>query len=416
MTGGRARTVALVDPLWIGHHPMYFNQFTASFLRCGVRVVGLCPDPEAARENLAKSADCGNPAEVTRFAKLPTGKRSFFNGRFEGDPVRTLDRWRKAADTLSRTEETCGWRADLVFFPYLDSYLRFLPVPLVPDVILNRPWSGLYLRNHHHGENASVAKSLRLLAKGDAILRSRCCLGVGVLDERFIPAMESLTGKMVTAFPDVTQGGLPCEPFPLALEIRRKAGGRTIIGMIGLERRKGFLTFLRAAELARRSGLACYFVAAGVFLPDGYSAPERAEIMDFARAVAGGEIDNLHFDPQGGRIRDEADFNSLFSSFDIAWAAFEGFQGSSGTLSKAALFEIPCIGTAGECIGMRIERYRMGVTVPEASPNHALTAILGLLEMPAGAGGDSGPDYAAYREDHSVARLDRILMDLLERL
>ena len=42
------KTVALVDPLWVGHHPMYFSQFTAAFLRrhpeiprikCGHRTV-----------------------------------------------------------------------------------------------------------------------------------------------------------------------------------------------------------------------------------------------------------------------------------------------------------------------------------------------------------------------------------------
>ena len=35
------KTVALVDPLWVGHHPMYFSQFTASFLRLGAFVIGI---------------------------------------------------------------------------------------------------------------------------------------------------------------------------------------------------------------------------------------------------------------------------------------------------------------------------------------------------------------------------------------
>ena len=47
--------------------------------------------------------------------------------------------------------------------------------------------------------------------------------------------------------------------------------------------------------------------------------------------IASGEIDNIHFNPDAGRIPDEADFNDLFRTFDVAWAAYEGFQGSSGT-------------------------------------------------------------------------------------
>ena len=219
MTLEKGKTVALVDPLWIGHHPMYFSQFTASFLRNGARVIAICPEPQAALRDLLQTVDA-ETAESLRtrvhFHQLPVGKRSFFNGRFEGDPARTFSRWKTAADTLADAEAASGMTADLVYFPYLDSYLRFLPFAAIPKFLLKRPWSGLYLRNHHHGETPSLKKSLRLLAKGDAILRSDLCRGIGVLDERFIPAMKKLCGIQITAYPDVTQAGLPAEPFPLA--------------------------------------------------------------------------------------------------------------------------------------------------------------------------------------------------------
>jgi hypothetical protein len=317
---------------------------------------------------------------------------------------------------LSTAESASGWRADLAYFPYLDSYLRFLPFPAVPDSILQRPWSGLYLRNHHHGESDSPVKPLRLLAKGDALLRSRYCRGIGVLDERFIPAMEKHTRKPVVAYPDVTQGGLSAEPFPLADDVRRMAGGRKIIGMIGLERRKGFLTMLRCALRAHQRDLPYYFVCAGAVFLGEYTPEERGEIDTALRGIASGEMTNLYFDPQAGRIRDEGDYNRLFSSFDIAWAAYEGFQGSSGTLSKAALFEIPCLATAGECIGHRVEKYHLGVTIPEADPGHALAAIHHLADGTDADGRPLAPRFADYREDHSQARLDRILSDLLDNL
>lgn len=414
MTTPHGKTVALIDPLWIGHHPMYFSQFSASFLRLGARVIGLCPQPEAARNDLARSIDPQMAAGRVHFAELPAGKRSFLNGRFEGDPIRTFARWKRAAEALTAAEADTGLHADLVYFPYLDSYLRFLPFAAVPDILLGRPWSGLYLRNHHHGETDSLGKSLRLLAKGDALLRSDLCRSVGALDERFIAAMEKHSGKSATAFPDVTQGGLPDTPFPLSLEIQRKAAGRKIIGLIGLERRKGFLTLLRSAALARRENLPCYFVCAGAIHLGEYRPAERAEIDATLRGIASGEIQNLHFDPAAGRIPNETDYNSLFSCFDIAWAAYEGFYGSSGTLSKAALFEIPCIATAGECVGLRVETYPLGLTIPEATPEHALDAIRHLI---AGTDRDGQPldlHFAEYRLDHSPERLDRILGELLD--
>ena len=419
MTDKRVKTVALIDPLWVGHHPMYFSQFTASFLRCGARVIGLCPEPEAAMRDLQQSIGKDSAeqlADRVSYAKLTNGKRSFFNGRFEGDPARTFARWKNAADILAETEAATGSRADLVYFPYLDSYLRFLPFPLIPDTWLKRPWSGLYLRNHHHGEADSIRKSLRMLAKGDALLRSSHCQGIGVLDERFISGLEKLTGKTVTAFPDVTQDDLPAEPFPLATEIKRKAAGRKIIGIIGLERRKGFLTLIRTAALSRAAGLPYYFVCAGTVALSEYSEQERAEIDATLRGIASGEIENLHFDPTAGRIPDEADFNSLFSVFDIAWAAYEDFHGSSGTLGKAAAFEIPCLATAGECIGQRVETYRMGLTIPQATPDQALAAIPLLASLTGRDGNPLSPDFASYREHHSQARLDELLASLLAKV
>lgn len=419
MMSSGGKTVALIDPLWIGHHPMYFSQFTASFLRVGAKVVGLCPDPEAAMRDLLASLD-GKDTESIRnrvyFHKLPRGSRSFFKGRFEGDPVRTFCRWKRAADALADAEAACGVTCDLVYFPYLDSYLRFLPFSIIPGLLMGRPWSGLYLRNHHHGQPPSLANSLRRLAKGDALIRSKLCRGIGVLDERFVSALERYTGKSIVPYPDVTQDGLPDEPFPLSLEIKRKARGRTIVGIIGLEKRKGLLTLLRTAEFAHYQNLPLYFVCAGIISLSQYSDQEQQWLRTLAQGVANGEIDNLHFDPGSGRIPSEADYNSLFRTFNIAWAAYENFQGSSGTLSKAALFEIPCIATAGECIGQRVEKYRMGLTIPDASAEHALDAINYIAAGSDHEGCPLVPQFGDYRNDHSLARLDRILGRLLDEI
>ena len=111
---------------------------------------------------------------------------------------------------------------------------------------------------------------------------------------------------------------------------------------------------------------------------------------------------------QATRIPSEADYNSLFHTFDIAWAAYENFQGSSGTLGKAAAFGIPCLASSGECIGHRVEGYRLGLTIPEGNADAALAA-LGKIA----AGEPRVREFARYREDHSQAALDSILCALL---
>jgi len=409
-------TVALIDPLWYGHHPMYFSQFTASFLKAGARVIGLCPEPDAATSEAIATANFrGIPDAAERISmhRLPAGNRSWFGGRFEGDPWRTFQRWKRAALTLEKAEETTGWTADLIYFPYLDSYLRFLPVAHVPAATFGRPWAGLYLRNHHHAESPSIKRALRFLAKGDALMRSDLCHGIGVLDERFNESLHSYTAKTITSFPDATNTDITPEPTELAKTILQEARGRKIIGLIGLERRKGLLTLLKVSQEANRRNLPWFFVCAGVFGRELFIAEEQSFIDGLLTEVSAGRMDNLHFDPAAKRIGTDAEFNSLFSTFDIAWTAYEGFHGSSGALTKAAEFGMLSLATAGECIGGRVERHRIGLTIPEADSGKALEAIRRMLDGVDWTDRPLAPDYETYRSEHGLARLDSILAGLV---
>jgi len=412
------KTVALVNSLWYGHHPVFFGYFTASFLRAGARVICLCSDPEAARKEIAAAVgDIPDWEQRVSLGKLATGGRSWFNGRFEGDPYHTFQRWKLAGNALLESESESGWKADLVYFPYIDSYLRFLPIPAIPSITIGRPWSGLYLRNHHHrSKDAPASSALHMWGKGDRLIRSSLCHEVGVIDERFVDGMEDYLGKRVIHYPDITSTNLPEDGFELTRIIQTKAAGRKIIGLIGLETRKGTLTMLRVAKEVHDRGMPWYFAFAGIFDRGAYSSADLAFIEDILKRIESGELDNIHFDPEAERIPTEADFNSLFSSFDVAWAAFEGFHGSSGTLSKAAAFHIPCVATAGECIGHRLENFRTGLTIPEGDSDKAFKAIEHLLAGTNWQDNSLDPDYNAFNEAHSVERFDRITSDLLATL
>jgi len=401
-------TVAIVDPLWIGHHPMYFGEFGASFLRQGARVVGFCPDPEAGKAEIRQAS--GDPdAEVSCF-KLQTGDRSFLNGRFEGDPWHTLRRWQFAASAIHDAELDLRVRFDLIYFPYLDSYLRFLPFPGVPEATIGRPWAGLYLRNHHHRHESSLLQQARMLAKGDRLIRSKSCAGVGVLDERYAPKLQKTVDHPVAAFPDVTLTDLPDTPSALAREIRDKAGDRKIIGLIGLEKRKGAMTMLELARRAQDLPDPWYFVFAGTFNGDEFTPAEQDAFLQLHKDIESGVIDHVHFDPAAPRIPSEPEFNSLFASFDLAWAAYLDFPGSSGTLSKAAAFELPVIATDGECIGERVRYHRLGRTISQGNVAEAEKAVRETFKH-AGT-----PDYTGYRHAHSRDRLDACLTEILNRL
>ncbi|HVJ44781.1 MAG TPA: hypothetical protein VM511_00235, partial [Luteolibacter sp.] len=119
MKGNGEKLVAVIDPIWVGHHPMYFAQFAAAFLRQGARVIAACPDPDDARRELVELVGGEEVSGKVIFRRLETAQRSFFNGRFEGDPLRTAMRWKQAADAIDEGEDEAGKAADLVYFPYL---------------------------------------------------------------------------------------------------------------------------------------------------------------------------------------------------------------------------------------------------------------------------------------------------------
>jgi hypothetical protein len=405
--------VAIVDPLWIGHHPMYFAQFSASFMRNGARVIGICPSPGEARRDVSGIVEGSLDSIISHHLLVPGG-RSMFNGRFEGDPVRTFQRWKRAGEAITKAEINTGWHVDLVFFPYLDSYLRFLPIPMIPSITIGKPWSGLYLRNHHHGEDESLRKNLRMLAKGDVLMSSALCREIGVLDERFNLQLGSVTRKPVVSYPDFTHTKLPDKPSELSFRIHDLAKGRKIIGLIGLEPRKGVICMMKSALTAASQDLPYFFVFAGKFAMDLYSPEERKFILGLVERISDGTLTNVFFELDSERIASEADFNSLFSVFDVAWAAYENFQGSSGTLGKAAAFEIPVVASTGECIAQRVERYRTGLAIPPGDTAMALSAIPHLLQRTDWENRPLEPRYEAYRNDHSIQRLDAILLHLLQ--
>jgi hypothetical protein len=405
------KTVVLADSRWVGHHPTYFIEFTASLLRLGHRVIALCPEPEeygvAAKEVCARLGL--EPGDVLRVGKLHEPRLTGILPGQEHDPVSAVMRWRCLRRGINEVQERSGWRAEFVFLAWLDSYLRFQPSKSLPGVVLGLPWSGLYFRNHHFAEKQGL---LYAAAKGDRSLRSPLCASVGVLDERFNGRMTEVTDTKVVVFPDITNEEDALETSAFTQEILRKAKGRKIIGMVSLERRKGFLTMLRIAEaVAGREDW--YFVAAGSYCPETCSEEEQRYVEGLAGRVARGALDNLHLELPGGRINDGAEFNSLLKSFDVIYSAYEGFEGSSNALTKGAVFERPLIATRGECVGARVEAFELGLTICEGNRAQGEQAIRRVL---AGIGWADEPlalRFGDYHRQHDRNRLDEVFAEIV---
>ena len=74
-------------------------------------------------------------------------------------------------------------------------------------------------------------------------------------------------------------------------------------------------------------------------------------------------------------LKEGAEFNAVFSSFDIVFLVYNNFASSSNRLTKASIFKKYAIAPNRFCVGEDVEKYKLGRTVPENDPKEALKAI-----------------------------------------
>ncbi|MFT4637740.1 MAG: hypothetical protein ACI8T1_001050 [Verrucomicrobiales bacterium] len=391
-------TVGLVDPVWVGHHATYFRAFIESFVEAGARVVALCPNPEDL-EDLAQTYP-----DALVVGKLEhAGESRLLRGR-EHDPFVTQKRWRLASKSLAEIEAASGWKVDFVFFAWLDSYLRFMSSSGKADRLLGRPWTGLYFRNQHLTEEASgIIAKVKQRLKGDFIMRSENCRLISGVDERALPFVEAFARKPVLLMPDITDETAGDPEVPLAVTIREKAAGRKVIGIVGLEKRKGCLTLMRVAREAEKQGKPLFFAFTGVLWWDTFSDDEVAWIKEFLANPPG----NIHLDSDAGMVPDGAVYNGIALTFDVFFAAYLNslYNGSSNVLTKGALLKLPTIVTEGACLEDRVKAYRLGLAVPEDDVERCMDAIERLLKGVNWDGIPLDPRYSDYFALHSHQRL-----------
>jgi hypothetical protein len=95
---------------------------------------------------------------------------------------------------------------------------------------------------------------------------------------------------------------------------------------------------------------------------------------------------------------------------DVLFLAYRGHYSSSVMLTKAAIYEKPVIVNEGFCMGMRVKKYNLGITVPDGSVEACSKAIDALLGED---GARADRDFEGYRRAHSFKRLEEQMEKLL---
>ncbi len=357
--------IVVVDGAWVGHHPVYLKVFARVLLEAGYKVSVFCPTPEEMTTWFTHTFT-GDSFQFDAYyysdRELPFSE--FLPGRIKL-PLTCLSRWLQAARALKEIG-----KPDMVFFAWLDSYLSgYVPAWLL-DWRFPFAWSGLYFHPRHYRSQHRFPLVAKYLPQPERLVaRSGFACSLAILDEGIVNKLRiRLYKKPVFVFPDFADETPPCENYSLVDEIKKKAAGRRIIGLLGsLECRKGMLTLMRTARhpMARD----WYFVFAGKLVEQTFSECEMDEIKSFLSAPR--ENCFLHFDV----IPNDAQFNAIVNSCDVIFAAYQGFLHSSNLVTKAANFGKSLIVSEGGYMEEVVKRYNLGEVVPEGDVQAVISSL-----------------------------------------
>ncbi|GAB7081070.1 hypothetical protein JCM14635_27430 [Megalodesulfovibrio paquesii] len=273
-----------------------------------------------------------------------------------------------------------AWKPDFFFCMYTDIWLTFSPAWMHSPARMP-PWGGLRFCPF----KGSAVGAEQYLAT--SVFRGLC-----FLDEHAVETYgRAFPGKTFAFVPDITYAELPDCQGEVVRQLLQKAAGRPIVLLCGsIESRKNVHHFCNAALKHVDSGF--FFAIVGQLQ---YSALSNDE-LDLLDSFAAMEHTFLH----DVFFAQERDMNSVIHSAQFLFAAYKGFDQSSNMPSKAALFEKPILVSQGSLMHRRVEKYGIGLAIPEDDEDALLTALETLRARPV------PPEcYAAYQADFSEQQM-----------
>lgn len=366
----KQKHIVVVDGMWIGHHPVYLKTFVNILLVAGYKVTVLCPAPEEVSSWVKHTSVSEYACFGAHYFSDPgPGILSFIPGKVRYT-LSGLFRWRHLSRSLRKLLHPSE-NPDLVFFAWLDSYLYgYLPVKLI-DRMFPYFWSGLYFHPRHFRSLKSDGKprSGYFAPPVNFIVRSVRAASLAVLDAGIENALRSkLHGKQVVVFPDFTDEIPASDNYHLVDEIKAKAKGRKIIGLLGgLPKRKGLLTLIRIVEQSVSSEW--FFVFAGELREQTFSKDELNEINSFFNVPK----ENCFFHLK--KIPNDSYFNALVKACDVIFAMYEDFLHSSNLITKSAIYAKSVLVSSGGYMEEVVSQYKLGEAVPAGNVHSALKAL-----------------------------------------
>lgn len=407
------KTIVLIDTnSGRGHHLTYLRLFSKVLLELRHRVIVFYPEPDDVTNwvliNLSSYAK-----HFYAFKMCKLNRRRLPGIGVEPEPIAIIQRWKHAAKNIKIASQRLGVSVDLVFFNWLDNYFSHYLTHHIIDQVFPYKWSGIYFRPGQLRFGRYTLPILNIPLAHYAIAKSLYCQSLAMLNEEMVETVRREINNSVIAFPDITDESAPDSDQKIVHDIKKKAGNKKIIGLIGsLSKRKGLLTLLKVAQQSIDKGW--FFLFAGPLLEEyfhqDYDQKLPEQFFELQRLIQS-PPDNCFF--YLNHIPDGVEYNSFVDICDILFAAYENFPYSSNMLTKAAVFKKSVIVTDGFCMAQRVKKFQLGVCISEGDIAGCIKALEILSDRASHFKGIV-PDFASYHRLHSVEQVRTVFQTILD--
>ena len=344
--------IALVEPLWGGHRPMYLQQFVKVIEDLGQHAIVFCPEPIQMAALLASDCACGEPPlkKIVEY-KWPAEPRCYTRW---ADRLTAIHRLKHLRGLLSLYEQQMRMHFDLVFFSCVDFFAGHYLTRMDWNHHFDMPFFGIYFDYQKHYLSHRHQECWRkFVFDPSESFHAQKCLGVGVLDDALItPLSIRLKNKTIMEWPDITDTTY-LGSTALTAKILEKAKGRKVIGLLGcLSPGKAIFNLVDAFSCLPRQDY--FLLMAGLLCTEWFTPMEMNRLNGFL----GNQPENCYIHLNS--VPDGAEFNALVKICDLMWLANHNFPFSSNRLTKTALLQVPVLVTTGGLLDRKVKQYCLG--------------------------------------------------------
>lgn len=395
------KNIVLFSLYSVGHNVAFMRLFSKSLLELGCNVMIIMPE-EHKVSGWVKALSPEYAARLTSFELTPVTKPSY-KGKF-GEARNVFSVWKQVATQIKKAEKTIDFKIDLVFLAWADSFMaNYLPYQLI-DFIFPYKWSGLYFHPRFMRFNPDADHSRVSVSSVDYVFLAKNCINIAIHDGLLVDKLQKRLHKPVIFFPEIADSTAPNNELPVLKEIKQRAANRLIVGMIGLDERKGLLTLVRLAKEAPSAEF--FFLFAGVLNLNDFSEEEVKEIKDFFDKLPENCYAYLNYLQEGEAV------NSFINLLDIIYIVYNNFPSTSNFNTKGAIFKKLVLATERFIIGEETKEYNLGVTVEEKNVSQCINGLQ-LLKQKIHKGDYSDVDFDGYMKKHGLPALNEAFLKII---